>query len=480
MIPKYNRPKAPVPEGWPSGAAYPQKQLTENVPDVTQLAWQDFFSDPKLQRIIETSLQNNRDLRLAILNVENTHALYGVARAKLFPVIDAQGGLIKQRTSSDYLIPGASQVSEQYSVSLGITAWEIDFFGRIHSLKKQALEEYLSKQEARRSAQIALISEVARVYLTIAADRANLNLARSTLKAQEDTYNLVLRKHKLNLVSAIDLYRAQTQVDTALGDVVLFTQQVAQDQNTLNLLAGSPVPEKLLPLDLASVGPFRDIFLGLSSEVLLRRPDIIDAEHQLKGAYANIGAARAAFFPSISLTTAIGSASNQFSGLFKAGRGTWNYSPQIVLPIFDANVWAAYSVSETARKIALTQYEKTIQTAFREVADVLAVQGTVDQRIAAQQSMVDSSQKIYSLSSKRYLNGIDSYLSVLDAQRSFLSAQQGLISIQLSKLVNEVKAYAVLGGGGLNEADGRKQVSRDSFEEKVLLLLDAESKKLKH
>jgi len=413
MAPKYNRPQAPIPDIWPSTAAYPQPQ--QNAPDVTQLKWREFFTDSKLQQIIQTALQNNRDLRLAVLNVENARALYGVQRAKLFPVVNAQGDYLKQRSSTDFLLPGAAKVSEQYSVDLGITAWEIDFFGRIRSLKKQALEEYLGTQEARRSAQIALVFEVARAYLTIAADRENLSLARSTLMSQEGVYNLILRKHKLNLVSDIDLYRAQTQVDTANRNIALYTEQVAKDQNALNLLAGTLVPEGLLPLDLSGVGQLKNIFPGLSSEVLLRRPDIMDAEHQLKGAYANIGAARAAFFPSISLTTAIGSASNEFSGLFKSGRNTWAYTPQIVMPIFDANVWAAYKVSEAARKIALTKYEKTIQAAFREVADVLAVQGTVDQQIAAQQSMVDSEQKIYRLSGKRYTNGIDSYLSVLDA-----------------------------------------------------------------
>ncbi|MCK9429882.1 MAG: efflux transporter outer membrane subunit [Candidatus Omnitrophica bacterium] len=477
MIPKYNRPPAPIPGNWPSGAAYSQAQSTAKALDVTQLKWREFFTDLKLQQIIEIAINNNRNLKLAVFNVDRARALYGIERAKLLPVVNAEGALSKQRSSSDFLTPGASNVSKQYSVDLGITAWEVDFFGRIRSLKKQALEEYLATEEARRSAQIALVSEVARVYLIIAADRANLSLARSTLKAQEDAYNLVFRKHKLKLVNVIDLYRAQTQVDTAQGDVVLYTQQLAQDQNALNFLAGSAVPEDLLPLDLASVNPLMNIFPGLSSEVLLRRPDILDAEHLLKGAYANIGAARAAFFPVISLTTTLGSASNEFSGLFKSGKNTWAYAPQVVMPIFDPHTWFAYRVSETDQKIALTKYEKTIQTAFREVADVLAVQGTVDQQIAAQQSMVDSAQEVYRLSSKRYTNGIDSYLSVLDAQRSLYNAQQGLISMQLSKLANEVKAYAVFGGGGLVEADGKKQNDRDSFQEKILSLLDFELKK---
>ncbi|MDD5506566.1 MAG: efflux transporter outer membrane subunit, partial [Candidatus Omnitrophica bacterium] len=396
----------------------------------------------------------------------------GVQQAEMLPVLDANGGLAKQRYSSDFIAAGNPKVIEQYSADLGITAWEIDFFGRIRSLTKQALEEYLSTQEVRRSAQIALISGVARAYLAIATDESDLHLARFTLKAQEGAYNLVLRRYKVKLANEIDLQRAQTQVDTAKGDVILYTQRLAQDKNALDLLAGSPVPEDLLPVGLESVTPFKDIFPGLSSDVLLKRPDIMAAEHQLKGAYANIGAARAAFFPSISLTTAIGSASSAFTGLFSSGKGTWIYSPQVVMPIFDMQTWAAYRVSEAERKIALTKYEKTIQTAFKEVVDVLAVQGTVDQQIAVQQSMVDSAQKIYQLTSKRYVNGIDSYLSVLDAQRSLYGAQKELILMQFYKLVNEVKAYAVLGGGAEGELNGSRQSMRDHFQEQTLSLLD--------
>ncbi|MFA6280904.1 MAG: efflux transporter outer membrane subunit [Candidatus Omnitrophota bacterium] len=451
FAPKYNRPVAPIPERWPKGDAYLKNKQLPSFSDVAQLKWQEFFTDPKLRQIIEISLLNNRDLRLAALNVERARALYGIERSKLLPVVDADAGMVKQRYSSDTSLSGQSYVAKQYNVDLGIAAWEIDFFGRIRSLNKQALEEYLNTEEARRSAQIALISEVSRAYLTIAADKESLNLAKSTLAAQKGAYDLVSRKYKLKLVNEIDLYRAQTQVDTAMGDVVLYTQLVAKDQNALNLLAGALISEKLLPYDLTSVDPLKDIYPGLFSDVLLKRPDIIGAEHKLKGAYANIGAARAAFFPSISLTTTLGSASNDLSGLFSGGKGTWSYAPQVVMPIFDPSIWFAYRVSETDRKIALTKYEKTIQTAFKEVADVLAVQGTVNQQIAVQQSTVDSAQMVYRLSSKRYTNGIDSYLSVLDAQRSLYRAQRELIYMQLSKLVNEVKAYTVLGGGGLDE-----------------------------
>jgi efflux transporter, outer membrane factor (OMF) lipoprotein, NodT family len=394
------------------------------------------------------ALNNNRDLRLAALNVERARSLYGVQRAELFPAVNAAGGGGKQRRSSDLIASGDSRTIEQYSVNLGIASWEIDFFGRIRSLKDRALEEYLATEEARRSAQISLVSEVARAYLTLAADREGLKLARSTLETQQAAYDLIHRRYEVGLATKLDLRRAQTQVDAARGDVASYTQIAAQDQNALNLLAGWPVPRHLLPADLASVNPPKEISPGLSSEALLRRPDIIAAEHRLKGAYAFVGAARATFFPRISLTTSFGTASDDLSGLFKSGSGTWNFAPQVVMPIFDARTWAALRVSKAERKIILTQYEKTIQAAFREVADALAVCGTVDQQVSAQQSLTNAVADTYRLSNQRYTKGIDSYLSVLDAQRSLFAAQQGLISICLARLANQVRLYAVLGGGG--------------------------------
>lgn len=448
MAPKYTRPEAPIPTDWPDGSAYQNSPSPQDAPTAADLRWQEFFTDKKLQQIIETALHNNRDLRLAALNVEKARALYGVQRAELLPAVSATGAGSKQRNSSDFTPPGEPRTTKQFNVNLGIISWEIDFFGRIRSLEEQALQEYLATEQAHHSAQLMLVSEVARVYLLLAADRGNLNLARSTLESQQGVYDLIRRQYEVGLANELDLRRAQTQVDGARGDIARYTQLVARDQNALNLLAGSPVPEDLLPPDLASVRPPRDISPGLSSEVLLRRPDIVAAEHQLKGAYAYIGAARSAFFPRIALTTLIGTASDELSGLFSSGSGTWSFAPQVAMPIFDARTRAAYRISKSVQKIALTQYEKAIQTAFREVADALAVRGTVDQQVAAQQSTVNSTQKIYSLSNKRYTNGIDSYLGVLDAQRSLYGAQQGLIFLQLAKLANEVRFYAVLGGGG--------------------------------
>ena len=460
MAPKYSRPEAPIPTDWPEGSAYKNSQSPQEAQIVTELGWQEFFPDQKLQKIIETALNNNRDLRLAALNVERARAIYGIQRAELLPALNATGGGSKQRGSSDLTTPGNPRTTEQYDVNLGIASWEVDLFGRIRSLKKQALQEYLATEEARRGAQIALVSEVARAYLVLATDRGNLKLAQSTLETQQGAHALILQQYEKGVATELDLQRVQTQVDAAKGDIARYTQLTAQDLNALNLLAGSPVPAELLPPDLASVTPPKDISTGLTSGVLLRRPDIMAAEHQLEAAYAFIGAARAAFFPRISLTTTIGTASGELSGLFGSEADAWSFAPRISLPIFDARTWAAYRVSDATRKIALAQYEKSIQTAFREVADSLAVRGTVDQQVAAQQSIVNSTQKIYDLSDKRYAQGIDGYLGVLDAQRSLYAAQQGLTSLHLAKLANQIRLYAVLGGGTLAQSGTRHQSDR--------------------
>ncbi len=448
LAPKYTQPEAPIPAEWPKGAAYKDTQAMPGGPTVPELKWEDFFADKPLQKIIEMALNNNLDLRLAALNVERARALYGIQRAELFPVVNAGAGGSRQRVPADLSTTGQSMTATQYDVGLGIASWEIDFFGRIRSLEERALEEYLATEQARRSVQIALVAEVARAYLTLAADRENLKLARSTHETQQASYRFVKRRLELGLATELDLAEAQTRVDAALRDIPRFTQLAAQDHNALNLLAGSPVPENLLPADLSSVTPPEELSPGLSSQVLLNRPDIMAAEHRLKGAYAYIGAARAAFFPRISLTAAFGTASADLSGLFSAGSGAWNFAPQIVMPIFDARVWAALRVSKADRKIALTQYEKAIQTAFREVTDSLAVQGTINQQVSAQQSLVDATAESYRLSNIRYEKGIDNYLAVLVAQRSLYGQQQVLIELRLIRLASRVRLYAVLGGGG--------------------------------
>jgi multidrug efflux system outer membrane protein len=445
--PKYDRPNAPVPPQWPSGEAYRGARTATNAPQAPDLKWQEFFCDEKLQTLIETALRNNRDLRIAALNVERARAMYGIQRAELWPTVDAVGSGSKARVPADLSSTGKRYTAEKYSVDLGVLSWEPDFFGRIRSLKQSALEEYLATEQARRGAQILLVSEVANAYLVLAADREGLALAQTTLATQQDAYTLVKQLIDHDQASDLDLYRAQTQVDAARGDVARLTQVVAQDRNALDLLLGDATPDDLLPATLSSVIPPKEVSAGLSSDVLLRRPDVLQAESLLRATHANIGAARAALFPRISLTATVGTASSDLSGLFESGSGTWSFAPQAVMPIFDSRTWLALKVTKVQRQIAVTQYEQAIQNAFREVADTLAVRGMVDEQVAAQQSLVDAVAKTYRLSNIRYEKGLDSYLGVLDAQRSLYAAQQGLVSLRLEKLANQVRLYAVLGGG---------------------------------
>lgn len=448
MAPEYIRPEAPVPSSWPQGGAYAQSSAAVDSTHIPDMGIREFFGDEKLIQVIEIALKNNRDLRLAALNVERARDLYGIQRAELYPAVNGSGAWAKQRQSKYLIEPGSPRTVEQYAVNLGVASWEIDLFGRIQSLRDQALEEYLAAEEVRRGAGIALVSQVARVYLALAADRENLELSRATLEAQQNAYDLIQNQYDAGLATRLDLRRAQTQVEEARVDIARFTQVTAQDENALNLLAGAKIPQNLLPADLSSVTPPKEFFPALTSEALFNRPDIIAAEHRLAGANAYIGAARAAFFPRISLTTALGTASAELSDLFSSGSGTWSFAPQVVMPIFDARTWAALRVSKSNREILAAQYEKTIQAAFREVADALAVQGTMDRRIEAQEALFEAVSETYELSKKRYDDGIDSYLGVLDAHRYLYASQQGLVSLRLARLANQVTLYSVLGGGG--------------------------------
>jgi outer membrane protein, multidrug efflux system len=447
LAPKYTRPEAPVPASWPSGPAYDNAQVSPGAPVSTELKWREFFTDERLRKVIETALKNNRDLRTAALNVERARAVYGIARADLLPTVNATGRGARQRVPADLSRSGNTETPEEYNVNLGISSWEIDFFGRIRSLKDKALEEYLATEQARHGAQLLLVSEVATAYLAFAADRETLKMAQSTQDTQQATYDLIRKRVDVGLSPELDLRQAQTRLDAARVDVALYSRLVAQDENALDLLVGSKVPAELLPDNLTLVSPAREISPGISSEVLLLRPDILQAENLLKAANANIGAARATLFPRISLTTSFGTTSTELSGLFRSGSESWNFAPQIVVPIFDARSWSALKVVKVEQEIAVAQYEKAIQTAFREVADALAVRGTVEDQLSAQQSLVEAVSETYRLSNARYAKGIDSFLGVLDAQRSLYAAQQGLIAVRLTRFANQVRLYAVMGGG---------------------------------
>jgi len=442
----YKRPEAPVPTVWPGGAT--NQAGAPDTPTADRVEWQVFFTDARLQSVIEMALANNRDLRMATLNVERVENFYRIQRAERYPSVSAAANGQFYRVPRKMSSTDEAQTISQYDISLGVTSWELDLFGRIRSLTTAALEQYLATQQAQSATQITLVGAVANTYLTLAADRDNLRLAQSTLDAQQSTYDLIRQTRDFGVASDLDLRQAESQVEAARVDIARFAGQLALDENALNLLVGAPVPANLLPGELSSAGTLKDISAGLPSDVLLRRPDILLAEHQLKAAYGNIGAARALFFPRISLTGAGGITSSHLSDLFEPGAGAWRFVPQVVLPIFDSGTRQAnYRVAEVDRDLAVAEYERAIQSAFREVSDALALRSRLVEQQTAQEALVNSLQETYRLSEARYNAGVDSYLSVLVAQRSLYLAQQGLLGVRLARLNNLVNLYKVLGGG---------------------------------
>ena len=446
LIPDYQQPQAPVAAQYPQGPAYSPTEAANQA--AAEQGWRQFFHDPALQQLIQTALVNNRDLRVAALNIDAYAAQYQIQRADLFPAVSANGSGSRQRTPARMSQTGESGITSQYSATLGISAYELDLFGRVRSLSEQALQTYFSSEEARRSTQISLVASVANAYLTWQADKELLKLTQDTLGAFEESYRLTSRSNEVGVASALDLSQSRTSVENARVQLARYTRQVAQDENSLTLLLGTGLPANLpgaqpLAADLLSEMP-----AGLPSELLQRRPDILEAEHKLKAANANIGAARAAFFPSISLTANAGTLSPDLSGLFKGGSGTWLFQPQINLPIFNAgSLRASLDYSKIQKDITVAQYEKSIQTAFQEVSDGLAARQTYNQQLQAQRDFVTANQDYYRLAERRYRIGVDSNLTFLDAQRQLFSAQQALVTDRLAQLVSQVNLYKALGGG---------------------------------
>lgn len=443
LAPDYARPAAPVPAAWPGDAVKPAQKPVAEIP------WREFFVNPQLQQLIALSLQNNRDLRVAALTIERFQAQYQIRRSDLLPKLDVNAAATFQRIPATLSASGRSANMEQYSVGLGIASYELDLFGRVRSLKDQALQQYLATEQARRSIQISLISQVATAWLALAADRERLKVAQETLTNQQDSYRLIKSRFDAGVSNSLALNQAQTTLDAARVDTARFTTLAAQDVNALDLIVGSHVPAELLPQSLSeSLTALKELTPGLPSEVLLVRPDILQAEDQLKAFNATIGAARAAFFPRITLVSSVGLGSDDLAALFQGGALAWKFAPQITLPIFDAGSnQANLKVAEVDRAIAVAQYEKAIQNAFREVADALVQQAGIDEQLSAQQSLTDAAGKSFALSQARFDSGVDSYLTVLDSQRSLYSATLGLINTRLVRLANLVTLYKALGGG---------------------------------
>ncbi|WP_022965560.1 efflux transporter outer membrane subunit [Denitrificimonas caeni] len=440
LIPNYQQPEAPVAEQW---SDVQNQQGGAELPD-----WREFFQDPALQQLIETALENNRDMRIAALNVEAFRAQYRIQRSALFPAIDASGGANRQRIPGNMSPTGDSTINSQYSAALGITAWEVDLFGRLNSLREQALASYFASEQAQRSTQLSLISSVATAWLTLQADQETLKLVRETLSTYEESLRLVERSYDAGVASSLELQQARTSANSARVSLAQFERQSVQSRNALNLLLGGNTPADLAtPVPLKQF-EFAEVPVGLPADLLQRRPDILQAEFNLKAANANIGAARAAFFPSISLTATAGSLSPDLSGLFDGGSGSWLFQPSINIPIFNAGrLRANLDYSKIQKDINVARYEKTIQTAFQEVADGLIERTTYTQQLAAHDALVKSSEEYYALADRRYREGIDNQLTLLDAQRLLFDAQQARIQTQFAQLASEIKLYKALGGG---------------------------------
>ena len=438
LAPKYERPAAPVAAGFPvaptpDGAA-PVSAATSEA--ASSIAWERFFADQRLKQLIALALENNRDLRVAILNIEQARASYRIQRADLLPTIGVG--------ATGNVQPGP----DAYQAGIQISSFELDFFGRVRSLSNAALAQFLATEEARKTTQISLISQVASTYLAYQADEELLALTRQTLKTREDSQRLTQLKYDNGIVSKLDLNQSLSLVETARVVLAQQLRQRAQDANLLTLLVGGPLPDSLpagvalADTNLAELPP------GLPSDLLAVRPDIRSAEQQLIAANANIGAARANFFPSISLTSTAGSASNELNGLFKGGSFGFTFAPQIFLPIFDyGRNKANLDNSLAGRDIAVARYEQSIQTAFREVADALAGQSTYTEQLRAQRAVAASETDRFNLSDLRYRSGAASYLDLLDAQRSLFDAQRSSVEANLLRLQNQVTLYRVLGGG---------------------------------
>ena len=444
LAPKTERPALAVDNAWPIAAAN-----TGSATSAADLGWREVFQDPRLQGVIDLSLRNNRDLRVAVLNIEKARADYRVQRAALLPGVDATATGAKGRNATDQTQPGVSRDIESYTAGVGVTSYELDLFGRVRSLKDAALQSYLSTRETSRAVQISLIAETAGNWLTLAADQDLLVLAQNTLATREQSLALVRRQFEAGAISQLDLRQAETLAETARSDVATYVAQVEQDKNALRLVVGTDIPADLMPAGgLVTAQILPDLPAGLPSDVLVRRPDVLAAEHGLAGANANIGAARAAFFPRITLTGSAGTASNDLGSLFDSGNGTWSFAPRISLPIFagGANI-ANLDSAKASRDIAVAQYEKVVQTAFREVADALAVQATIQDRVGSQERLVAAANDTVRLSRARYNAGIDSSLVLLDSERTLYTSQQGLIGARLVRATNLATLYKALGGG---------------------------------
>jgi len=448
MAPHFVRPTPPVAEAFPTIASTVATSTNNETRSAVDIGWREFFPDQRLQTLIDTALANNRDLRSTALRIEEARALYNIQSADRLPNFNLGVGASRGRSIVSQLGTGQAPVSNSYQVGLSLASFELDFFGRVRSLNDAALAQFLATEQARESAQISLVAAVAQAYLNERAFAEQLALAQSTTQARQKSYDLAKQRFDVGASSALDLRLAETLVLSTRISTAALARQQAQALNALTLLVGQPLGEQQPTPPLSSETLITGIPAGLPSDLLANRPDIRASELRLRAANANIGAARAAFFPRIALTADIGTASTELSNLFDAGTRIWSFGPQLILPIFDAGRNRAnLSLAEVRTNLAVTDYEKTIQVAFREVADALVARGALEEQIAAQQSFVAAQADRLRLADLRFQNGVASSLDVLDAQRDLFESQQSLVQIRLQRLTNAIDLYRSLGGG---------------------------------
>ena len=446
LAPKYVRPTAPVPQSWPVGDAY----LRNSEATLPTVRYQDIFRDPRLQALIGQALANNRDLRVAAANIAAARGQFRIQRAELFPEVDANAGGTFRGGS------GATGAKSSFDANVGINAFEVDLFGRIRSESDRALNSYFATEAAARATRLTMIGDIADAWLQYASDKSLLKVAQDTAASAQISVDLTQKRLNGGIAPRTDLRQAQLTLDTARADVAQQTTALAQDVNALQLLVGAPIDPANLPNSIDEAGAtLAELPAGLDSSILLRRPDVVQAEYELRAANAEIGAARAQLFPKISLTGLIGLASNALGALFAGGAFNWQAGGAATYPIFRAGAGKAnLDVTKAQRDAALATYEKSIQTAFREVSDALARRGTMTAQLAATRDQRDAAADNYKLADLRYRGGIDTYLDSLVAQRSYYSAQQTLITTELTRAANLVTLYRVLGGDSLVEATG--------------------------
>jgi multidrug efflux system outer membrane protein len=444
MAPHYVRAVADsVPQRWPSGAAYAPAAAGK-----AGMPWRTLVTDAKLRTVIERALANNQDLAAAVANVASARAQYRVQRAAQLPTLSADAGASISRTLSGGTVATTtgSTAGSVFSGDVGVSGFEIDLFGRLKNLSRAAFEQYLATQSGARTTRFTVVAETATAYLTLASDRDLLAVAQEQVKSSQTTVRLNAQLHDVGLVSGSDIADAQTLLAQAESDVEGYTTEVAQDRNALELLVGAPVEDALLPgsLDDLDTG-IGTVPAGLSSAVLLDRPDVVEAEHQLKAANADVGAARAAFFPTITLTSVVGLATTALTGLFSRAATTWSATPSVSVPILGGANRGNLDYARAQVDYYLATYRKAAQTAYRDVADGLARRGTIDRQRAAQAALVAAAQKSYAIDEARYREGTDSFLTALVAQRTLYAARQTAIGVELDDLTNRVTLYQAVG-----------------------------------